>query len=224
MSTVAGRAAAARCAGRSPTPPPSPGATSTATSASRPCCCSRPPAGHVRAAVHLRVRRRHPGPGVDNYVDYLMAGILAQTVIFGSTQTGVGLAEDVSSMIDQFSPTRSPLGRARRPHPVDTVASLFVVILMLVVGTLVEFRFHAESVPAIGAVALAWPSGSPSPGSRPSSACRSATSSRPRRPGSSGCSWSSPPRRSSRWRACPAGCSRSPGSTRSPSPSARCRP
>ena len=25
---------------------------------------------------------------MDNYVDYLMAGILAQTVIFGSTQTG----------------------------------------------------------------------------------------------------------------------------------------
>ena len=37
----------------------------------------------------------------------------------------------------------------------DTVRNLFVVLLMLVVGTLVGFRFHAGFVPAVGAVALA---------------------------------------------------------------------
>ena len=37
----------------------------------------------------------------------------------------------------------------------DTARNLFVVTLMLVVGTLVGFRFHAGVVPAIGAVALA---------------------------------------------------------------------
>src|SRR6266508_1098729 len=41
-------------------------------------------------------------PGVA-YVDYLMPGIFVQTVVFGSTQTGVGLAEDLSrGMIDRF--------------------------------------------------------------------------------------------------------------------------
>ena len=30
------------------------------------------------------------------YVNYLMPGIFVQTVVFGSTQTGVGLAEDLS--------------------------------------------------------------------------------------------------------------------------------
>jgi ABC-2 type transport system permease protein len=35
-------------------------------------------------------------PGVDHYVDYLIPGILVQTVIFGSIQTGVALAEDLS--------------------------------------------------------------------------------------------------------------------------------
>ena len=37
----------------------------------------------------------------------------------------------------------------------DTVRNLFVVCLMLVVGTLVGFRFHAGFVPALGAVGLA---------------------------------------------------------------------
>ncbi len=30
-------------------------------------------------------------PGVDHYVDYLMPGVFAQTVVFGSIQTGVAL-------------------------------------------------------------------------------------------------------------------------------------
>src|SRR4051794_28628852 len=30
-------------------------------------------------------------PGVNHYVDYLMPGVFAQTVVFGSVQTGVGL-------------------------------------------------------------------------------------------------------------------------------------
>jgi ABC transporter DrrB family efflux protein len=95
--------------------------------------------------------------GVDNYIDFLMAGILVQTVIFGSTQTGVGLAEDMSrGMVDRFRSlpmARSAVLAGRTLS--DTVRNLFVVCLMLVVGTLVGFRFHAGVVPAIGAVGLA---------------------------------------------------------------------
>ncbi|HJW62247.1 MAG TPA: ABC transporter permease [Actinomycetes bacterium] len=96
-------------------------------------------------------------PGVDNYVDFLMAGILVQTVIFGSTQTGVGLAEDMSrGMVDRFRSlpmARSAVLAGRTLS--DTVRNLFVVCLMLVVGTLVGFRFHAGVGPAVGAVGLA---------------------------------------------------------------------
>ncbi|HYN16681.1 MAG TPA: ABC transporter permease [Actinomycetes bacterium] len=96
-------------------------------------------------------------PGVEHYIDYLMAGILAQTVIFGSTQTGVGLAEDLSrGMVDRFRSlpmARSAVLAGRTLS--DTVRNLFVVGLMLVVGTLVGFRFHAGVVPALGAVGLA---------------------------------------------------------------------
>jgi ABC-2 type transport system permease protein len=96
-------------------------------------------------------------PGVEHYVDYLMAGILVQTVIFGSTQTGVGLAEDLSrGMVDRFRSlpmARSAVLAGRTLS--DTVRNLFVVCLMVVVGTLVGFRFHAGVVPALAAVALA---------------------------------------------------------------------
>jgi ABC-2 type transport system permease protein len=96
-------------------------------------------------------------PGVDNYVDYLMAGILAQTVIFGSTQTGVGLAEDITrGMIDRFRSlpmARSAVLAGRTMS--DTARNLFVVCLMLLVGTLVGFRFHAGFLAAVGAVLLA---------------------------------------------------------------------
>src|SRR5687767_6942944 len=41
-------------------------------------------------------------PGVD-YKEYLIAGIFAQTVLFGSTFTGAGLAEDMTKgIIDRF--------------------------------------------------------------------------------------------------------------------------
>ena len=37
------------------------------------------------------------------YIDFLLPGILVQSGLFGSTQTGVGLAEDVrSGMIDRY--------------------------------------------------------------------------------------------------------------------------
>src|SRR5690242_21746879 len=41
-------------------------------------------------------------PG-QNYINYLLPGILVQTVLFGSMQTGIGLADDLSrGMIDRF--------------------------------------------------------------------------------------------------------------------------
>src|SRR5215470_1595601 len=43
-----------------------------------------------------------PIPGLD-YATYLMPGIFAQTVIFGATSTGIGLANDLQKgLIDRF--------------------------------------------------------------------------------------------------------------------------
>ena len=100
------------------------------------------------------VKRSLP-PGV-KYVDFLMPGIFVQTVVFGSTQTGVGLAEDLSKgMIDRFRSlpmARSAVLAGRTLG--DTVRNTGVVVLMTVVGTLVGFRFHAGFLPAVFALLL----------------------------------------------------------------------
>jgi ABC-2 type transport system permease protein/oleandomycin transport system permease protein len=92
-----------------------------------------------------------------SYKDFLLPGILVQTVIFGSTQTGVGLADDLSrGMIDRFRSlpmTRSAVLAGRTLS--DTVRNLFVVVLMIGVGLLIGFRFHAGVVAAVGAIVLA---------------------------------------------------------------------
>src|SRR5579859_7386181 len=94
-------------------------------------------------------------PGV-KYIDFLMSGIFVQTVVFGSTQTGVGLAEDLSKgMIERFRSL--PMARsavlANRTLG-DSVRNTLVVILMTVVGVLVGFRFHAGFFPAVAALLL----------------------------------------------------------------------
>jgi ABC transporter DrrB family efflux protein len=97
-----------------------------------------------------------PIPGLD-YKDYLMPGIFVQTVVFGSMQTGVGLAEDLSKgMIDRFRSlpmARSAVLAGRTSG--DAVRNLFVVLLMTGVGYLIGFRFHAGLLWAVAAMAIA---------------------------------------------------------------------
>lgn len=94
-------------------------------------------------------------PGV-RYVDYLMPGILVLAVAFGSPNTGVGLAEDLTTgMLDRFRslPMARPALLVGRTLA-DAVRNLFVVLIMLGVGALIGFRFHAGPLPAIAAIAL----------------------------------------------------------------------
>jgi ABC-2 type transport system permease protein/oleandomycin transport system permease protein len=94
-------------------------------------------------------------PGGD-YINYLLPGILVQTVLFGATQTTVGLAEDLSSgMIDRFRslPMARPAVLAGRTLA-DSVRNFFVVLLMIGVGTIIGFEFQDGIVSAIGAIIL----------------------------------------------------------------------
>jgi ABC-2 type transport system permease protein/oleandomycin transport system permease protein len=85
-----------------------------------------------------------------------MPGIFVQTVVFGATQTGVGLAEDLSKgMIDRFRSlpmARSAVLAGRTLG--DAVRNTFVVILMTIVGTLVGFRFHTNVIASLAALML----------------------------------------------------------------------
>jgi ABC transporter DrrB family efflux protein len=82
-------------------------------------------------------------PGT-NYINYLMPGIFVQVVLFGGAQTSVGLATDLNTgVIDRFRAlpmARSAVLAGRTLA--DLVRNIFVVMLMVVVGLLVGFRFH----------------------------------------------------------------------------------
>ena len=95
-------------------------------------------------------------PGVDRYIDFLIPGIFVQTTMFGATASGVGLAEDLGTgIIDRFRSlpmARSAVLAGRTLS--DTVRTLFVVLLMTGVGSLIGFRFHAGLLPALGGLLL----------------------------------------------------------------------
>lgn len=80
--------------------------------------------------------------GSIDYVNYLMPGIFVQTVVFGATSTGVGLAEDLATgVVDRFrSLPMSRLAVLAGRTLADLARNAFVVALMTVVGMLVGFR------------------------------------------------------------------------------------
>jgi ABC-2 type transport system permease protein len=94
-------------------------------------------------------------PGM-SYREFLIAGIFTQTVIFGSTFTGVGLAEDMTKgIIDRF---RS-LPMARSAVLVGRTASDIVynsasIFVMSITGLIVGWRIRTSLLEAIGGFLL----------------------------------------------------------------------
>jgi ABC transporter DrrB family efflux protein len=88
------------------------------------------------------------------YIEFLLPGLFIQSAAFRSTQTAVGLAEDLErGVIDRFR--SMPMSRvavlAGRTFA-DLTRSLSVVALMVLVGYLIGFRFTEGFISAIGAV------------------------------------------------------------------------
>jgi ABC-2 type transport system permease protein/oleandomycin transport system permease protein len=90
------------------------------------------------------------------YVDFLMPGIFAQTVVFGSLTTGIGLADDLSKgLVERFRSL--PMARSAvliGRTLADLVRNIFVVLLMCVVGYLVGWRPHAAALSVVAGIAL----------------------------------------------------------------------
>lgn len=84
----------------------------------------------------------------DTYINFLMAGIFVQTVSFGSTTTGAGIAQDMQKgLVDRFRSL--PMSRASvliGRTISDLAMNVFVVFVMLVVGLLVGFRPEGSPV------------------------------------------------------------------------------
>jgi ABC-2 type transport system permease protein len=94
-------------------------------------------------------------PGVD-YREYLIAGVFAQTVIFGSTFTGAGLAEDMTKgIIDRFRSlpmARSAVLVGRTGS--DIVYNSTSIFVMCLAGLLVGWRIRTGAIEAIGGFLL----------------------------------------------------------------------
>src|SRR5207302_3731297 len=77
-----------------------------------------------------------------SYANFLMPGIFAQTVIFGSTTTGIGLATDLQrGLVDRFRSLPMAKSAVLTGRTIsDLVRNTFVVFVMWMVGLLVGFR------------------------------------------------------------------------------------
>jgi len=90
-----------------------------------------------------------PGGGV-NYREFLIAGIFAQTVVFGATFTGAGLAEDMQKgIIDRFrslpmSGSAVLVGRTTS----DIIYNVMSLVIMALTGLLVGWRVREGVVDA----------------------------------------------------------------------------
>ena len=92
----------------------------------------------------------------DNYANFLMAGIFVQTVIFGATTTGVGLAQDLEKgLVDRFRSLPMAKSAVLTGRTIaDLVRNLFVVLVMFAIGLLVGFRPSGSPLAWVAAVAL----------------------------------------------------------------------
>ena len=97
-----------------------------------------------------------PG-GSDQYINWLIPGILVQTAVFGATATALGLTEDLGAgVIDRFRSlpmARSAVLTGRTVA--DLVRNTFVYSLMLVVGFLMGWRFEQGVLMMLLGVAIA---------------------------------------------------------------------
>ncbi len=94
-------------------------------------------------------------PGV-HYREYLIAGIFAQTVVFGSTFTGAGLAEDMTKgVIDRFrslpmAGSAVLMGRTAS----DILYNSISILVMSVTGLIVGWRIRSSALEAIAGFLL----------------------------------------------------------------------
>jgi len=94
-------------------------------------------------------------PGFD-YVDFLMPGIIVQTMAFGGFVTALGLAEDLKKgLIDRFRSL--PMSRAAvlaGRTIADIGTNLISIVIMIVVGVIAGFSFSAPATHVLAGILL----------------------------------------------------------------------
>src|SRR6476646_12013978 len=91
-----------------------------------------------------------------SYVEYLIPGILVQSIVFGGFVTALGLSDDLKKgLMDRFRSlpmTRSALLTGRTLG--DVVTNSFQLVVMFAVGLLVGFNFSGSLGALITGIAL----------------------------------------------------------------------
>jgi len=95
-------------------------------------------------------------PGYDDYVDFLMPGIIAQTMTFGGVVTAIGLSDDLSKgLIDRFRSLPMARSAVLAGRTLADIATNSVsIVVMVVVGLLVGFNFSSSPIEVIAGFAL----------------------------------------------------------------------
>src|SRR4051812_31230009 len=91
-----------------------------------------------------------------DYLQFALPGVLVQTVVFASAGTGVALADDLSTGI--FDRFRSlPISRSAPllgAIGADLVRYLASGVIMLILGTILGFRFDSSPLAVLAALGL----------------------------------------------------------------------
>jgi ABC-2 type transport system permease protein len=92
-----------------------------------------------------------PAGGGARYREFLIAGIFAQTVVFGATITGSGLAEDVKrGIVDRFrSLPMSPAAVLTGRTVSDVLNNVIVLVVMSLTGLAIGWRIHTSVAEAL---------------------------------------------------------------------------
>lgn len=94
-------------------------------------------------------------PGT-SYREFLIAGIFAQTVLFGATFTGAGIAEDMQKgIIDRFRSlpmSRSAVLAGRTAS--DVIYNVLSIAIMAITGLLVGWRIRGSALEAVAGFLL----------------------------------------------------------------------
>ena len=94
-------------------------------------------------------------PGV-TYVDFLIPGIIVQSIVFGGFVTALGLSDDLrKGLIDRFRSlpmTRSALLTGRTLG--DVVTNSFQLVVMFTVGLLIGFNFSSSVGEVVAGILL----------------------------------------------------------------------
>jgi ABC transporter DrrB family efflux protein len=95
-------------------------------------------------------------PGFDDYADFLMPGIIVQSISFGGFVTALGLSEDMKKgLIDRFrslpmSRSAVLVGRTLA----DIVTNMLSLTILLAVGLLVGLSLTSSPVEVVGGILL----------------------------------------------------------------------